>query len=374
MQEIFDKQRDVMKEYGFDGLVTMSPENTQYVIGVNVPTQSTVRSRLVVSTITHHEDPVTVCVNIEEELVKTESWLDPDRVFSYNEFTVDPIVFAAEKMIEMGLKGGKVGIEFDYLSAKDYLKLKEVVPEIEFVDASRAFEDMRKIKMDWEIEVIRSLASGAEKVIFSAFDGVKAGMTENDMFAICNKVFSEIGGDKLTIMTIASGEKSTMLNSPPSDRILQKGDVVRLDLIGTKQGYLCDVCRTAVVGVPTERQSRIWELLVDSHDRIIAQIKPGVNTHDIFDDFDVNMQKAGFPASIDFVGHGLGLGLHEEPYINRFTHNILQEKMVLCVEPIYIDAPIAGYQLENEILVTKDGCEILSGSRPYDKLAFIRDE
>lgn len=372
MHVLFERMRDQMKENGLDGLVTLSPENTGYVIGVNVPTQSTIRSRHVITVLTMDQDPLTVCVNIEEELVKRESRIDPSRVFAYNEFTTDPMVLAAEKMLEMGLSGKKVGIEYCYLPTKDYNTLCKAAPSIQFVDASLVFEDLRKQKMAEELEIIQALAGGAEDVIFSAFEGSKAGDTENDMYRIVNKRFSEIGGEKLTVLTIASGDKSIMLNSPPSDRVLKKGDIVRIDLIGTMKGYLCDVCRTAVVGEPTARQNNIWRLLVESHDNVIAQIKPNVNTHDIFDDFDKKMLAAGFPASIDFVGHGLGLGLHEEPYINRFTHNILKENMVLCVEPVYIDGMTAGYQLENEILVTADGCKVISSKRPYDKLPIIK--
>lgn len=371
MKEVFVRQREMMKEYGLDGMVTMAPENIGYMIGTLVPSQSAIRSRHAITIVTMDQDPVTICVNVEEELVKKNSWISPSRVYSYNEFLKDPMVLAAEKMAEMGLENKKVGIEYNYLPAKDYLTLTKVAPKILFVDAASLIEDMRKQKMKYELEFIEEFAVGAEDVIYSAFEGVKAGMTEMDIYRIVSKGFAAMGGETLN-GCIASGERSSMLNAQATDRVLKEGDIVRLDLVGTKKGYWCDVCRTAVVGKPTDEQNRIWDIVVKSHDNIIKQIKPGVDTYDIYRNFAEEFRQAGYEASVDFVAHGLGLSVHEEPYINKFTHNILKENMAMCVEPIYIIPGVSAFHLENEVLVTGNGHRVISSKRPYDRLAEIR--
>jgi len=373
MKEVIDAQLRLMKKYNLNGLIAMTPENFGYTTGVMVPTQVTVRSRHAIHIINELGKSETVVVNIEEGLVKSESWIDCNSIESYNEFTQSPILIAASKLVKLGLEGKRVGIEMNYIPYKDYLKLTEAVPTVEFIDAQELFEELRKIKLGFELQRIEAFGSQAEKVIYSAFDGVKAGMTEKDMKNIITKGFNEIGGDKLTVLTIGSGERSCFLNAPPTDRVLKSGDVVRIDLVGIdKRGYYCDVCRTAVVGEPTDEQKLIWSRIVRMHDEIIHKIKPGVDTKDIYDDFRNQFQKWGYPA-VDFVGHGVGLSLHEEPYIGRYAHNIIEENMALCVEPIMIKPGEFGLHLENEVIVTADGCKVISATMPYDKMHIISE-
>lgn len=371
MHQIFKTQREFMKEFGFDGMVTLSPENTAYMIGTPVPSQPNIRSRHVATICTMKHDPIVICVNIEEELVKKQSWIEPNRVYSYNEFTTDPIVLLAEKLIELGLDGCKVGIEFNYLPAKDYLTLIKFAPHIQFVDGAGLLDEMRKIKFQYELDFIERFGKGAEDVIFSAFEGVSAGDTELDIYRILMNGWSQMGGDRPGLL-IATGERSSMLNAGPTSRVLRKGDMVRIDLVGTKNGYYCDVCRTAVVGEPTHQQAEIWDVVVKTHDNIISQLKPGVDTHEIFLDYEKRFRATGYEPSTLFVGHGLGISAHEEPYINPYSHNILRPGMAMCVEPIYIVPGQMGFQLENEIFITEDGCKVISSRRPYDKLPQIR--
>lgn len=373
MQEVIKAQQKLMSEFKMDGLVAMTPENFGYVSGVMVPTQTTVRSRHAIHILNKEGQSEAVVVNIEESLVKSASWLNTAHITAYNEFTQDPIQIAAQKMLELGLDGKRVGIEMNYLPYKDYLKLIRAVPSIELVDAQELFENLRKQKLSFEIERIEAFGRQTEDVIYSAFAGVRAGMTENDIKSIIVKGFSEIGGDKLTVLTIGSGERSCFLNAPATDRILKPGDVIRLDLVGIdKKGYYCDVCRTAVVGEPTDEQNLIWSRLVQSHDTIVDKLRPGVDTKDIYDDFRNQFKEWNYPA-VDFVGHGLGLSLHEEPYIGRYAHNILKADMAMCVEPIMIKPGCFGLHLENEVLITSSGCKVISAKYPYDKLFKIAD-
>ena len=171
---------------------------------------------------------------------------------------------------------------------------------------------------------------------------------------------------------VGSGVRSCLLNGEPTDKVLEKGDIVRVDVMGTKDNYYCDCCRTAVVGTPTEHQAETWSKLVKAHDDAIAQIKPGVSTKTIYDNFAKQFTEWGFKP-VAFIGHGLGLTLHEEPYINTYKDTTLRENMVLCVEPIHVIDGECGYQLENEVLVTADGHRMITGTRhPYRQLATIR--
>lgn len=370
-QQILDLQKSMMSKYNLSALVTMAPENIGYVTGVIVPSQSTVRSRHVICITPFDQEPVVVVVNIEELLVKDNSWIDSQRIFSYNEFTQDPIVLAAQKMEELGLRGKRVGIELNYLPAKDYATLTKLLPDVEWVNAEEILASMRELKLEREIAAIEKFGNQAEDIIYHAFKQARVGMTEYDLANYLVNGFYAAGGDKLTMLVVTSGERSSFLNGAATDRQLKLGDMIRVDLIGTKKGYYCDVCRTAVVGDPTPEQLSTWQKLVQSHDDIIAQIKPGNSTKSIYENFRKQFVDYGL-TPVDFVGHGLGLTLHEEPYIGRYSDTNLKEDMVLCVEPIHVVPNVCGYQLENEVIVTKDGCRVITNKHDYCHLPIIK--
>lgn len=371
MKEITNRQREMLEKYQLDALVTMTPENITYVTGAVIPTQVTVRSREVIHIITRTHGPEVIVVNIEEPIMRADSWMNQDSIISYDEFTQNPMMLAIELLKKYGVEKGRIGIELSYLPATDLALLNKELPYAQIVNADTAFEEMRLTKMQFETDRIVEFGSRIEDVIYGAFASVRAGMTEKDIYHVLVQGFNEIGGDKMAVPMVASGERSCLLNGAPSDRVLRKGDVVRVDVMGTKNNYYCDCCRTAVVGTPEERHVNIYEKLVKAHDDAIARIKPGVDTKYIYDEFHKQFSDWGFKP-VAFIGHGLGLTLHEEPYINTHKNTVLKENMVLCVEPIHVIDDICGYQLENEVLVTADGHRMITGTKhPYDRLAVI---
>ena len=373
MKEITDLQREMLKKYHLDAMVTMTPENITYVTGAYIPTQVTVRSRKVIHIITEKNDPVVIVVNIEEPIMRAQSWMDPKSIISYNEFTQNPMMIAIDKLKEFGMETKRIGMELSYLSAIDMDLMHRELPHAEIVNADAAYEEMRFIKMQFELDRIISFGSNIEEVIYGAFASARAGMTEKDIYRFISNGFAEIAkGDKMSMPMVGSGVRSCLLNGEPTDKVLEKGDIVRVDVMGTKDNYYCDCCRTAVVGTPTEHQAETWSKLVKAHDDAIAQIKPGVSTKTIYDNFARQFTEWGFKP-VAFIGHGLGLTLHEEPYINTYKDTTLRENMVLCVEPIHVIDGECGYQLENEVLVTADGHRMITGTHhPYQQLATIR--
>lgn len=271
------------------------------------------------------------------------------------------------------MENKRIGMELSYLSAIDSDLVRRELPHAMIVNADPAFEEMRFLKLQFEIDRIVEFGSHIEDVIYNAFANVSAGMTEKDIYRFIANGFNDIAkGDKMSMPMVGSGVRSCLLNGEPTDKVLEKGDIVRVDVMGTKQNYYCDCCRTAVVGQPEARHVNIWEKMVKAHDDAIAQIKPGVSTKTIYDNFAKQFSGWGFEP-VAFIGHGLGLTLHEEPYINTYKDTILQKNMVLCVEPIHVIDGQCGYQLENEVLVTADGHQMITGTRhPYQQLPVIK--
>ena len=191
MKEIVTMEREMLSKYQLDALVTMSPENITYITGAYIPTQVTVRSRKVIHIMTRNADPVVIVVNIEEPIMRAQSWMAQESIISYNEFTQNPVLIAIEKLKELGVESGRLGFEMSYVSANDAALLRRELPHAEIVDADPVFEEMRFIKLDFELQRIIELGSRIEDVIYSAFAHVRAGMTEKDIYRCTYEFYND---------------------------------------------------------------------------------------------------------------------------------------------------------------------------------------
>lgn len=365
---VLEREKEAIVSTGLDVLVSISPENVAYTSGVLVPSQPVVRRRHAMCVVSPGADPVMIVVDIEEGFVKSRTSIEDVR--TYNEFTQDPMDLLADSINELGASAGRIGIELKYLPARDFEVLRKRLPKAEFVGCEEVFQRLRMIKTADEVNLLRRLGLMAEEADRDAFASVHPGMTENDVATAMVGGFFARGGEKINILAVGAGERSSYLNCPAAGRKLQRGDVVRVDLIGSINGYYSDVARTAVVGEPTTEQKAIWNIVVSAQNAVIERIKPGVNTRDLYTFYNEMVRRDGL-APINFVGHGLGLSLHEEPFIGKYGGCTLEEGMVLAVEPIHVIPGVMGFQLEDAVLVTKDGAERLTGSVTGSELLVI---
>ncbi len=368
VHEVVKKQQELMKKKGLAALVAVSPEIIRYTTGVMIPTQSIIRERHALCITPATGDPVAIVVNIEENLVKSQSFIQDIR--SYNEFTDKPIVMLSKVLKEKCLEKETIGIELDYLPARRYELLKKEMPETEFISCEEHFYELRTIKTKEELALIEDIGRAAEESIYSAFGQLRSGMTEQDLAKLLVGEYFTRGGEKIQILVVATGERSSFLNASATDRRIEAGDVIRVDLIGTKQGYYSDVCRTAVVGEATKEISDIWSSIVEARELVLSEIRPDADTKEVYGKYrDFAVRRNLTP--IDFVGHGLGLGLHEEPYFGKYGGTILQPGMVFCIEPIHVVPEKMGFQLEDELVITGSGYRLLTGGPRSKELTVI---
>jgi Xaa-Pro aminopeptidase len=140
-----------------------------------------------------------------------------------------------------------------------------------------------------------------------------------------------------------------------------------MEIFGQKNGYLTGVCRTAVVGKPTAEQETIWSNLIACKYLIMNMIKPGAGCREIYQTFLNKFSELGFE-SISFVAHGIGLHLHEEPYMGRYGNAIVETGMVGAFEPLVYIPGRFGMQNKDMFAVAENGCELLSDDTPTDTL------
>lgn len=365
--DVLDRLRRMVGERGYDAVVAMSPENATYVAGFSVPSHTLVRSRLVFAVLPPAGKSRQIVVNMEESLARSETALD--EVVAYNEFTEHPIDILAASLRELIGDKGRVGLELDYMSQRDHERLVRHLPNLEVADAAGFFSEARMIKMPSEIEQLRVIGKAAHEMHYSALAETRVGDTELDIASRIIDGLLRRGADDVLRLVVGSGPRSWHANAAPTARPIQEGDMIRLDIFGSRGGYLSDVARTGIAGAPLPEQKKIWDLFLELRQQALAMIKPAASTRDIYMTYAGSLEAAGY-TPINFLGHGLGLTLHEEPYIDRYSDTKLEAGMVLAIEP-YLMLPERdwGFQLEDEVVVTENGYDLITDA--YDDCALI---
>jgi Xaa-Pro aminopeptidase len=364
-QEIIARLRECIVAAGLDAMIAASPENVTYVSGFVVPSQSLMRWRHAACMVTADGRISMVAIDMEASTVRAHAGIDDLRI--YREFTDDPMDKLAEALRELKLENAKVGIEMDFLPAKDFAALQRALPAVTWASAEGIFNKARQIKTASELALLRSLSKLTDKAIGSALRSARIGMSELDLAGTLLTSLFAGGAESYKLMIIASGERSQFPNVGPTQRRLQQGDLIRMEIFGQKNGYLAGVCRTAVVGEPNKEQEKIWANLIECKYLVMDLIRPGADCREVYQKFLKKFSELGFEP-ISFVAHGIGLHLHEEPYMGRYGNETVRAGMVGAFEPLVYVPGRFGLQNKDMFSVTETGCELLSDQTPTDTL------
>jgi Xaa-Pro aminopeptidase len=375
--DIINRQVKAIKDNELDAMISCSPENFAYAAGFVVPTQAMLRHRHAMVIVTADGKTELFGVDMEATTIKRREPDTPLRVWA--EFTDDAMAVLAEQLKDMGLGNARVGIEMDYLPAGDLAKLQANLPNVRFVACERILARLRQIKTPDEIALLRRLSRIADQAITDALASVKAGDTEMDIAGAMTRLIYELGAEHFKLLIVATGPRSELPNVGPSERRLERGDVCRVEIFAERGGYQAGVCRTAVVQEAPPKAEELWQHLVDCKYEIMEMVKPGASCLAIYKAFIDRLSKANMPA-ISFVGHGIGLHLHEDPYLGKTptlgspgSDAMIEENMVLGFEPLCYQTGY-GFGLQNKdmLLVTAKGSELLSDYANTDKLLVVR--
>ena len=367
--EIIHRLRRAMVEEEIDATVAVSPENFAYTAGFVVPSHSIMRWRHAMAVVTREEREALVVVDMEETTVRSKAPEAAIRV--WGEFTDRPMAVLARLLEDLGVAEGRIGLEMDYLPAGDLEDLRTFLPLAQFTAVEGIYARLRQVKTTAEINLIRRLSGITDEAVGEALSSVRAGMTELDLAGILLKGLYARGAEHFKLLIVASGERSEFPNVGPSSRVLRQGDPVRVEIFGVIGGYHAAVCRTAVVRKASPEIERVWRNLVECKYLVLDMIRPGAGTRAIYEAFLKRFETLDLPP-ISFVGHGIGLHLHEEPYVGKYSDSRLEAGMVIGVEPlVYGRGKGFGLQMKDMVLVTPEGCEVLSDRTANDDLIII---
>ena len=248
------------------------------------------------------------------------------------------------------------------LSARD--------PSIVLRSTADLVERVRMVKDATEIAVLREAAARLAPVLAAAVDAVTAGVTERTVAEAIEGALRRAGFERPAFDTIvASGPNSALPHYRAGNRVLAQGDLVVLDFGGVLDGYCSDLTRTVAVGTPDAEAQRVHAAVLDAQHAAMAAVRPGVEASRIDAAARAILNDRGLGEAFGHgTGHGLGLDVHEQPRITRPRPDIpavlLEPGMVFTIEPGAYVAGWGGVRIEDDVLVTDSGCEILtSGTR-----------
>jgi Xaa-Pro dipeptidase len=369
-QDVIARQVGAMREAGLDAIVSISPENFAYVTGFLSPTAPIMRWRHAMALVTADGATALAVVDMEANTIRSKAPAGIE-IAVWREFKFDAMNVLAALLRKHGLAKARVGIELDYLPAADHAALRALLPEAEFVAAQNLLARLRQIKSREEIDILRRLSRIADKAITDAYHSVRAGMSEMELAAALTRGIYEQGAEYFKLMIVATGERSVFPNVGPTGRILKRGDVCRVEIFPMIGGYHAGVCRTAAVGFAPPQAERIWANLTACKYLLLDAIKPGASSRAIYELYLGKLGELGLPP-ISFIGHGIGLHLHEDPYLGPTDDQPLEAGMVLGIEPLIYQTGFGfGMQNKDMVLITSGGCELLSDYANTDKLLIV---
>lgn len=348
----------LMDEAKLDALVLRSGQNFTYLSGVVYPgtlqrhMDLTDSTRPVLLVWPRNGKPVIVTNKTAAGLVERDGWVDD--FFLYEAYVESANEKLAEVLKQKGLASSRVGFEKDYWSAAHWEAMRKILPGMNMEPCTDLMDRVRWIKTDAEVELIRQGADLLDDAYLEAFGRIRPGDTER-------KVHADIIGTCLRLgFEWAHGIFNVFRNTVPyggeSDMVIEKGDAIRTDYVGYLLSYPGHQSRTVIVGEPTAEQKRDYAINLDVHRRLMDRCRAGANVHDLWAFTMGEYRKAGWPDHHMLIGHGVGCWWHQqEPILRRKSAHVLEEGMVLALEP-----HVNFWHLQDMVLVTKGAPELLS--------------
>ncbi len=270
-----------------------------------------------------------------------------------------------EKLREIVGNARRIGMNFSALTVKDFNSIKEILGEREYVDVSEAISEARKIKSEEEISIMREAAKIASEVADEIPEYLHEGMREYELAARIVYEMLKRGAEDAAFTTIAAfGENAAEPHYTAGARKLKRGDFVLCDFGARYHRYNSDITRTFVFGRASEEQREMYYTVLEAQRIGIEMIKEGASGSEIDGKVKDYIDSTRFRGRMTHsTGHGLGLAVHDHVGLSKLYDVELREGMVVTVEPgVYIPG-FGGVRIEDDVLVRRDGVEVLTSAR-----------
>ncbi len=309
--------------------------------------------------------PIAVIPEIGRQCM-AKTWVNDIRTWDAPNPQDDGVSLLADTLREVAGKSGIIGVmkgaeSHLRIPMADYERLTNSLPHNPIRDCNELVRALRVVKSENEVNKIRHAAQAASRAFLRAPGFVSIGMSDREVFQAMKHELLNEGVDDVSYLVGGSGQGGyDDIISPPSTRKLQSGDVLILDTGCVWDGYFCDFDRNYAIGKPTPKVAEAHHIIWDATEAALEICKPGTTCAELFTTMNKAMGLGDDAGSVGRLGHGLGMQLTEHPSHAAFDKTVLQEGMVLTLEPGYEFAPGKMMVHEENIVVRADGAELLS--------------
>ncbi|MDR1392019.1 MAG: Xaa-Pro peptidase family protein [Clostridiales bacterium] len=339
------KKIDFFEDEEIDAVLLNAQENIRYFTGIDF--EGTVL--------------ITTC----KKFIFTDSRYIEDVAKEVSEFSVIDCTtegkYKAAKLKILNESFKRIGIDADSLFYSDYLKIfsdKLIVA----VDVSKRLNEIRMIKEEFEIENMKTAQKISEDALKTVLPYIKEGELECNIVNEIEYKIKKFGAEKISFDTIViSGTRTSLPHGKPTHKKFKKGDFVTIDFGSVYKGYCSDMTRTFVIGKANKKQKKIYECVKNSQETAINCVTDGVLCKNVDETARSVMSKYEFEKYFRHsLGHGVGLLVHELPFVSSHSKMLLRKNMIVTIEPGVYIPDFGGVRIEDMILVTSSGFQNLN--------------
>lgn len=338
--------RNQLLSLKLDGMIVSNPINVRYLTGLSeegililAPKEN------IFVTDSRYIESVNRNLTIDDEIVAYDSR-------NLNKYDYESIFMLCNN----------VGFEEKYVTYEQYQKYLQTY-QVNLVETEGIVENQRIVKEKEEIELIKRACEITDEAFEYIIRNIKSGMTEKQVAFEIEKFMISNGADSLAFDSIvAFGENSSMPHAVPTDRKIQKGDIIQFDIGAKYKGFCSDLSRVVFVEEVKDEYKEVYDFVLGEQKRISSSLKDGANIKNVIKDRETEFRLKNYEVMHAF-GHGVGLEIHELPKILSKQDYILKENAVIAIEPgVYIPGKF-GIRIEDTFLVQKTECVNLTNCK-----------
>ena len=337
--------RNQLMSLNLDGMIVSNPINVKYLTGLSEEGILIIAPKEnIFVTDGRYIESVNRNLTLDDEIVAYETK-------NLNKYDYEAIFMLSEN----------VGFEENYVTYEQYKKYLQTY-QVNLVETEGLIENQRIVKDEDEIETIRKACEITDKAYEYILRNIKKGMTEKEVAFEIEKFMILNGADtKAFDLIVAFGENTSMPHAVPTDRVVQKGDIIQFDIGCKVNGYCSDFSRVVFVEEMKEEYKTVYDFVLGEQKRLEAALKDGANIKTVIKDRETEYRLKNY-AIMHAFGHGVGLNIHEAPILRSTIDCTLKENSVIAVEPgVYLPGKY-GIRIEDTYRVTKTGCQNLTTS------------
>ncbi len=382
----YQNARALMEKQNLDAIIIMEEVNLAYFSGFRkiLPLGSKVRTYMLRFFILPRDGTPILIIPLEMRgNADSMTWIDDIRFFQSEIVylpVIDPITVLLETLEELKLTNGPIGFEFGEgtrleCSHQDFEMIKRGLANAQLVDAAPLIWALRSVKSPAELDYLQRACNITQQAIQTGFEFMYAGMTEIELLSTLYRAYIDEGATDLPLKVsyvVESGpERHMMYDTRASTKKMRKGDIVIIDGGVSFKGYWADMTRLACIGNPSSNQMEKYNIALSALNAAMSTVKLGVTISDVAKAAAEVFNEFGYEKNSPYnsIGHGVGLEIHEPPFISQTNSLKLMEGNVLALEPIIFDTVSLSYMeegiargegtgdffIEDNIIVTSNG-------------------